>query len=597
MPTAPLRVLWGIALVGAGVVLWRMTGVGPAGRFLAVALALAVLATLVPVTRSWMSGALAWLRDARPAPVAAVLFVVALIELTHAAVFHRPYLGPTSHDARSYTLGALMLAEGRLATKSPGAPDSFDAFHLVTRPVYGSVYPPGTALIHVPGVWLGVPGYVTALLLSAGAVAAVYLLARRILGGDLAVLAALLLLGSPQFRVASTHTMSQVPALLWVTLLWWSAMRYTDRPGIGRAVVVGLFTGLLGVTRPQDAAWAVPAALVLLAPSCKPPRRFLTHAGVAVLTSAPLLALLPAQNLAITGSPFTSAYAQYLRTQQPGTTFSLSAHLPATRPATTVPQKHDYNDLFAGFYRDQHARGLFSAVLPERAATLLRGTLPATGLALIVPLGLFALAIRPNRPQEAIPAASTNDIPRPARWAMLLALTGFAIVYATFTFFVENHPVVIAGVIATAVAAVPVAVAWVKPTWVTSSRVALAALVLAVTASSVPGLNPDAFDADMRTEDLALLDRVEAELPERPSLLLIRYARPAPLHQEPVYNLRSPRPADHIVLRAHDLGPELNTTLFASPEARGRIVYHFDRVTRTTTRLGPAEKLSIPTPR
>src|ERR1019366_10575966 len=68
-----------------------------------------------------------------------------------------PYL----HDEFSYLIQAHQLAIGRLWMTAHPIGEFFDSFQLFVRPVYASIYFPGTAILYVPGVWLHLPAWVT----------------------------------------------------------------------------------------------------------------------------------------------------------------------------------------------------------------------------------------------------------------------------------------------------------------------------------------------------------------------------------------------------------------------------------------------------
>lgn len=514
------------------------------------------------------------------------VFVVALGVWLEGAYFRREYLGPKSHDEHSYALGALMLASGRLWAPSPAAADSFESFHMLTRPVYASIYSPGTAMLYVPGVWLGVPAWVTASVISAVAVTLGFLLMRRVVSTSAGLVGAVGMLGARSLRDQSILGMSQVPSLAVGLGVLLSACRWaegpTGRQGMVRAAIVGVLGGLLCVIRPQDGAWVLPGALVMTVPMLRRDWRVWARgAVVAGVCAGPFGAVQLVQNYGLTGSVLHSGYWAYTKAMQPGTGFGGGeANVSTTRPATLVRQKAEYNDSFGGLARSFWRRGFVEGVVRARLHVLTTTTLPSGLLLAVVPLGLMQLA-RSN-----------------AGRAIIVCLAGFAGLYGSFTFFLPHYTVVIAGVMMTVVVAAPAGAGWLLgsvngESW---ARLGVGLLIVGATLTWVPGLNPSAADQDMRTVELQWADEVERQVPYKPAIVMFRYAEGSKkafnLHEEPVYNLQSWRLEENEVLRAHDLGPELNDVLLRAWGDKGgrRRVYLADRVSMHVTDLGWADE-------
>jgi hypothetical protein len=562
-----------LLMIGAGVCAlgWRPRF----DPFTALSLFAATAAFAVPPVRRGTLRALAWLERQRPLALAAGVFLISLIELAHAALSADHYFAPKSHDEHSYALSARMLSAGRLWAPGPEAADSFESFHMITRPVYASIYPPGTGLLHAPGLLLGAPDWWTSVALAALAIAAGFLLLREWVRSDLALVGAMLALGSPELRKQSILIMSQVPSLLLGELTLLAAIHWLRRPGAWRAVGLGLAAGMHLITRPQDAACVLLPVAFLTLPTALRSRSTWARSLVACAAAAsPFGALMATQNIGLTGSPFRSGYWAYTQAMQPGTGFL--DHSATSRPQTVIPQKIEYNDTFGRQARQEWGRESVVGVEWRRISEAVGGALPSAGFAVLLPLGIARLA--------------TGRRTRIALWVAGC----FAFVYGTFTFFLPHYVISSSFLIVTMVVAAPLSI---RSGRVRRAAISLLGLVaLATMIASFPGVNPRAADTQFFPGVLTLADDAERSLPIRPALLLFKFTPGHPLHQEPVYNLRSWDIDAHDVIRAHDLTPELNRKLFESYAHRTprRYVYRFDRTTATITPLGWVDDLARP---
>ena len=81
-----------------------------------------------------------------------------------------------------------MLAQGRFWMPAIPLPEFFDSFYVLVKPVYASMYFPGTAIMYVPALLLHLP-YIVAPLAASGLCAAMlYLIFTEILDGASAIL-------------------------------------------------------------------------------------------------------------------------------------------------------------------------------------------------------------------------------------------------------------------------------------------------------------------------------------------------------------------------------------------------------------------------
>ena len=133
---------------------------------------------------------------------------------------------PHVQDSIAQLFQARIFAGGRLWAPAPPLPDFFGAAHMILRDGrWFSQYPPGHALLLVPGVWLGVPWLVNPVL-GGLAVSGIYFLARELFDRATARVSALLAVLSPFLLLMSAEFMSHAGAL-------------AARPGVPELVRVG----------------------------------------------------------------------------------------------------------------------------------------------------------------------------------------------------------------------------------------------------------------------------------------------------------------------------------------------------------------------
>src|SRR3954468_15388278 len=175
----PARRRWTIGLLALGIVAWGWFewrsselhghGLGPV-RWILIAAAAAL--SFVPAVRRGVTAALDRVRSPSPKSLEWATLGVAFAATAYFVftAFHQDRdLFPKTHDEGSYVIGLRMLARGRLWMPQHPLADFFDTFYVITRPVYASLYFPGTALLYAAGDWLQWPTWVMPVL-AAGAV-------------------------------------------------------------------------------------------------------------------------------------------------------------------------------------------------------------------------------------------------------------------------------------------------------------------------------------------------------------------------------------------------------------------------------------------
>jgi len=172
---------------------------------------------------------------------------------------------PHVQDSIAQLFQARIFAEGRLWFPSPPLREFFDYAHMVNDGRWYSQYPPGHALLLVPGVWLGAPWLVNPVLAGLG-VAATYLLSRVTFDRATARVSALLALVSPFLLFMAAGFMSHVSGFFLLTgFLACLALALRDGRTASGAAAAALLS-LAVLTRPYTAvAMAMPAMAWVLA--------------------------------------------------------------------------------------------------------------------------------------------------------------------------------------------------------------------------------------------------------------------------------------------------------------------------------------------
>ena len=596
-----------IALLAAGVALWAWVewrasvlhghGLGPV-RW-AVVVAAAALAWM-PAVRRGVAAAAGRVRDPSPRARERTALAVALAATCYFAftAFHQGRdLFPKTHDEGSYVIGMRMLARGRLWMPRHELADFFDTFYVIVRPVYASLYFPGTALMYAPSDWLDWPTWVMPVLAAGAVVGLLYRVVTELVDGAAGLLAALLLASLSWYRMLSVLVFAQVPLLLLALLLVWAWLRWRQTRGAGWALAMGAFAGWAGIVRPVDAlCYAIPVGAAVASDllrrgggraKWKPLAPVLMVAG-----AVPFLALQLYFNKGVTGRFSQTPYTYYLERDQPGTSIGFHAYDPSLVPESTLAQKRDY---YASFMRDfirEHQPATFLKAWAARSLpTLFDVALPARFLLVLVPVGLVGL----------------TDAPRRVLWAPLpLFVAG----YMLNTFFLEHYA---AAVIPAVLLSVLLGLYAVGDTWPRRRDHVMAAGVLVLAAAALTSLyefNPVATaltpagkrhlhaidDETFRSPTLRFAKQVEGMV-EKPAVILFRYSPGVNVIEEPVYNTGVAWPDDAEVVRAHDLG-ERNGEIFRYYAARQpeRTFYRFDRAAGTLTPLGGARALAAGAP-
>ena len=515
---------------------------------------------------------------ARPISSAVIAAVASAAYLYATAVGQGRSFHPAVHDEFSYLVQAHQFARGHGWYAAHPLGPFFDSFQLLVAPVYASAYFPGTALLYVPGVWLGLPPWVTSLAVAAAVAGLLFRAVAMALDGPSAIAAVLLLWVDGQYRTASVAVLGQMPTLALGLAATVAALAFLRDGRLRWAVVAGACLGWAAVTRPLDAAcFGLPIAIALVA---RRPR-VVTVAGL-LLPALPFLAAQVTLNHGITGHWLTTPFRLYADRDYPGTHYGFNAYDPSAAPASPLPQKRALYDEYRPLLRE-HTVGHIVDDQFRNHGPMMPPRLPVTLTQLtVVPFALLVVVM---------PVALAGAT-RP-RLLLLAPLPLFVVVYAGYVFFFPHYVLVVsAAVIAAVLVAGRALVQLAPPSVLPRASVAAFVVLTAVAVAGLPQLDGSGqpyTDDPFATPLLDDVDRQLAKLAGRGrAVVLFTFDPKRSAHEEPVYNAAVGWPDDAAVVRAHDLGPGRDRELFRYYADRqpDRLAYRYDEATRTLTPLG-----------
>jgi hypothetical protein len=308
---------------------------------------------------------------------------------------------PISTDENAYLLEARLVAQGRVVGAPAPIPDFFEQpWVMVTPATYGK-YPPGQALTLAPGVALGLPWLMPALLVVLMGTL-VFALARRLIGGGGALLVWAGWTLTPMVIAWQSSYFSEITTgAMWLVTLW-AAWRWSDDGGGRWLSVAALALGWAAITRPYTALLlALPLAIALL-PAIRR-RRAWRDLVQALAVGTVIVAILPAWNVATTGAWDVSGVARYTATYLPWDRlgFAIDSTPPLRAPAA------DFAPIAANLLRIHHAHTLTELPATLAARTLWVMRMTWTGWrALLIPFALLGLGVVGRRGWIAVGSAA-----------------------------------------------------------------------------------------------------------------------------------------------------------------------------------------------
>ena len=219
--------------------------------------------------------------DIAAAPDVVLISIIAAVYFLLTAIRQDRDFFPKTHDECSYAIQVRQLAIGRLWLPPHPLADFFDSFYLLARPVYASMYFPGTAMLNVPGAWLHAPTWLIPLFIAATVVGLTFTIVCELTDGLGGVIAVILVVSLSWFRMHSMMLMSQLPLLLFGLLAFWAWLRWRHDGRWGWLLLIGITCGWAAITRPLDAiCFAVPVGVAIVTKLRSKPRKLAIAIGL-----------------------------------------------------------------------------------------------------------------------------------------------------------------------------------------------------------------------------------------------------------------------------------------------------------------------------
>jgi Dolichyl-phosphate-mannose-protein mannosyltransferase len=303
---------------------------------------------------------------------------------------------PIGTDEAAYLLQARIFASGRVIAPARPLSEFFQQYHVFVTPVLAAKYPPGHSLLLAPGIWLGLPGLMPALLVAVSA-AILCSITRRFTSGATSILAVVLASTSEIALRFQASYFSEMTTGAMFAIAWWTLLRYWDSARARWLVACAVAVGWGAITRPLTmAAFGLPTAVCAWLAVRR--HRTWSHVGPALAAGAVTVAIMFAWNARVVGDWRTMTLTAYTRLYSPTDDIGFGAN-PAP-PAARLSD--DQAALYAGIVA-LHSRYTAAAVPSagaDRAANIVRGTWSYGGLP-----GLFVLV-----GAVVLPAAITRMI-------------------------------------------------------------------------------------------------------------------------------------------------------------------------------------------
>jgi len=502
-----------------------------------------------------------------------VVFAVATAYLLFTAKLQGRDFTMNIQDEMMYLVQARMLTRGRLWYPAHPLADFFQELLIVNRPVYASMYFPGTALLYAGGLLLSIPDWLLAALVAGGAVAMIYRVVAGVTDdGVIGLLVAFLFVGVSAFRWTSIMVMSHPLLLLQGMLMFWSVLRWRRARRPGWMLAFGFFAGWAAITRPLDAlAFGVPLfAWIAVELFHRPLREKLVALALMALAAAPLLSIQLIFDKGVTGHWLRTPVQYFHDRYFPGDFRPRhTGDLPPNLDGAPSAFKYHYTDFLLKQEMKYREESLWL-----RWPVALKYGVPATWLLFFLPAGLVALIRRPRaRPLAAV-------------------FLCFVIGYMTFPFFLPHYVMIVAPVVLMLVALGGRQLATAAGRFAPQAGAAVTLVLLATAVVCLPeigGMN----DEPRVSATMQAFNRQERRM-TKPALVFFRSLpdNESAWRHEQVYNVEGAPIDASPVIRARDLGPrDIELVRYYADRQPNRTVFVFHQEAGQLQRIGTAAEI------
>ena len=251
------------------------------------------------------------LLSSRWAPAVAGVVTIVIVRIVWGS-FQEP---GTVHDERAYLLQAEIFARGHWTASAPPLAAFFEQMHVFIEPAVFAKYPPAHALTLAPGIWLGRPGLMPALMTGLSG-ALVFSLARRLANEWTALITWWLWTTAWATLLWSASYLSETTsAAMWLIAVW-ATLRWLDRGRHAHLLVVSATLAWGLAARPLTMVVLSVPVMVAILRRIITTRQWTALAAPAVLGVA-ILTILPAWNYHTLGDWRRDPYPQYSRVYFP----------------------------------------------------------------------------------------------------------------------------------------------------------------------------------------------------------------------------------------------------------------------------------------